>query len=223
MAFAGLMFLSSPPLKSFSRSLRDRIYDLSGLSHLNRTRVFVDAPNIEAAIAFARSKHAGQVQGDGRPFLTHPIEVASRLHQIGAPEHLVIAGLLHDLVEKAGVSETQLRRRFGARVTRLVSAVTDDGSIAGYAKRKAALRRQVAQADDEALTLFAADKLSMLRELRREIKQDRPGNETLRARRLKHYKRSLAMLEECLPESPLVRDLRRQLQALEHDRSALRA
>ena len=119
------------------------------------------------------------------------------------------------------MSEAQLRRRFGARVTSLVSAVTDDESITGYAKRKAALRHQVASAGDEALMLFAADKLSMVRELKR-IKRDRDGDKSVRARRLKHSQRSLAMLEERLPESPLVRDLRRELWAVQHERSALR-
>lgn len=46
-------------------------------------------------------------------------------------------------------------------------AVSDDDRITGYAKRKAALRQQVAGGGEEALTLFAADKLSKLRELRR--------------------------------------------------------
>jgi hypothetical protein len=46
-------------------------------------------------------------------------------------------------------------------------AVTVDEQIAAYANRKAALRRQVSGAGDEALTLFAADKLSRLGELRR--------------------------------------------------------
>jgi hypothetical protein len=67
--------------------------------------------------------------------------------------------------------------------------------------------------------LFAADKLSKLRELRRETEMDQDGNRTarpareLRARRLRHYQRSLAMLEERLPRSPLVRDLRDELAA----------
>jgi hypothetical protein len=98
-----------------------------------------------------------------------------------------------------------------------VLAVSDDDRIDGYAKRKAALRRQVAGAGDEALALFAADKLSKLRELRRETALDRenarPSGRVreLRARRLRHYERSLALLEERLPDSPLVRDLRDEL------------
>jgi (p)ppGpp synthase/HD superfamily hydrolase len=161
--------------------------------------------------------HAGDRRADGTPFILHPLEVASLLCDSGAPDHLIAAGVMHDLIEKAGVRESDLQRRFGPRITRLVLAVSDDDRIDGYAKRKAALRRQVAGAGDEALALFAADKLSKLRELRRETALDRenarPSGRVreLRARRLRHYERSLALLEERLPDSPLVRDLRDEL------------
>ena len=40
----------------------------------------------------------------------------------------------------------------------------------------------------------------------------------MKARRLRHYRRSLALLEERLPESPLVGELREELAALLRDR-----
>ena len=140
---------------------------------------------------------------------------------------MVAAGALHDLIEKAGVSAADLRERFGSRITELVLAVSDDEQIAGYAKRKAALRRQVSRAGDEALTLFAADKLSKLRELRRETAVDAETSATpgpvceLRARRLRHYQRLLALLEERQPESPIVRELSDELGELPHERTML--
>ena len=157
--------------------------------------------------------HAGQRRGDGTPFIDHPLEVASLLDRVGAADELIAAGVMHDLIEKTDVTASALRERFGPRITGLVLAVSDDDRITGYAKRKAALRQQVAGAGDEALTLFAADKLSKLRELRRETAADSEAAATpgrvreLRARRLRHYQSSLALLEERLSESPLVREL----------------
>jgi (p)ppGpp synthase/HD superfamily hydrolase len=84
-----------------------------------------------------------------------------------------------DLVEKTDVIALDLRQRFGRRITELVLAVSDDERITGYAKRKAALRQQVARAGEEALALFAADKLSKLRELRRELATIRRAPATL--------------------------------------------
>jgi (p)ppGpp synthase/HD superfamily hydrolase len=58
-------------------------------------------PQTEAAVAYAERLHAGQRQGDGTPYLLHPLEVASLLHDAGAPDHLIAAGALHDVLEKS--------------------------------------------------------------------------------------------------------------------------
>lgn len=174
-------------------------------------------PKSQAAVAYARRRHAGQYRLDSSPFILHPLEVARLLMGIRAPDHLVAAGILHDVLEKTDASASELHEWFGGRITALVVAVSDDDRIDGYGRRKAALRRQVAGAGHEALTLFAADKLSKLRELRREtgVNHDQPRaparRRELRARRLRHYQRSLALLEERLPDSPLVRELRGEL------------
>jgi (p)ppGpp synthase/HD superfamily hydrolase len=181
-------------------------------------------PQTQTAIEFAERVHAAQHRGDGTPFILHPLEVGSLLYYAGAADHLIAAGVLHDVVEKADVPAAELRERFGARVSSLVLAVSDDDRIVDYEPRKAALRRQVSGAGEDALTLFAADKLSKLRELRRETATDSrdtapPGRvRKLRARRLRHYRRSLALLEERIPSSPLVRELRDELNALLRDR-----
>jgi (p)ppGpp synthase/HD superfamily hydrolase len=186
-------------------------------------------PQTEAAVQYAERAHAGQRRSDGTAYVLHPLEVASLLYYAGAPDHLIAAGALHDVVEKADVDATELLECFGSRITELVLVVSDDDRIRGYAERKAALRAQVAGAGDEALTLFAADKLSKLRELRREAAVDRDprGAPTplpeMRARRLRHYQRSLALLEERLPGSPLVRELRDELLLFRRECSVLAA
>jgi (p)ppGpp synthase/HD superfamily hydrolase len=186
-------------------------------------------PQTHAAIEFAEQAHDGQYRGDGTLFILHPLEVASLLYSAGAGDYLIAAGVLHDVVEKANVAAGELRERFGPRISSLVLSVSDDDRIAGYEARKAGLRRQVGDAGGDALTLFAADKLSKLRELRRETTADSrqrvpPGQvRKLRARRLRHYRRSLALLEERIPASPLVTDLRDELNALLRDRALVTA
>ncbi len=180
-------------------------------------------PQAQTAIAYATRMHADQTRGDGTPFILHPVEVAALLRTAGAADHVIAAGALHDVLEKTASTPSELRRRFGARITRLVLAVTDDPEISGYARRKTALRCQVATAGDEALAIFAADKLSKVRELRREAALDaaalaRPTRaRQLRARRVRHYRRSLALLEERIPDSVLVRGFHDELSALLRD------
>jgi hypothetical protein len=74
--------------------------------------------------------------------------------------------------------------------------------------------------------LFAADKLSKVRELRRAqtIHRRAPGSprrQEVRTRRLRHYQRSLALLPERLPDSPIVRELRDELRMLLREHPAL--
>lgn len=196
--------------------------------HAGWIPTFIDrTPLVQRALAYAERMHAGQSRSDGSPFILHPVEVASLLHDAGAQDHLVAAGLLHDVIEKTDVTSSYLSVQFGPAITALVVSVSDDDRIAGYATRKAALRQQVAGAGDEALTLFAADKLSKLRELGRETSApsdrgpapQRPREP--RARRLRHYQRSLALLEERLPQSPLVAQLRDELQGFLRERELL--
>jgi len=167
-----------------------------------------------AALAFARAAHAGQLRGsDGAPFIAHPREVAALLDWVGAPQHIVAAGALHDVIEKTPTRASDVRRRFGVRVTRLVLAVTEDERIASYTRRKAALRRQVAAAGEEALMLLAADKVSKARELRIEGERgSAAGDVRRRHMRLAHYERCLQLLQQRLPASPLVGQLRTELE-----------
>ncbi len=175
-------------------------------------------PITTAAVAYAKRAHDGQRRRvDGAPFIVHPLEVASLLYRAGAPDHLIAAGALHDTIEKTDVVASELRERFGSRVATLVLAVSEDEHITGYAPRKAALRQQVASAGEEALMLFAADKLSKARELRLTPAPARKSGAAAitrtRDRRLTHYRHCLALLEDQLPDSPLVKQLRTELEA----------
>jgi HD domain-containing protein len=172
---------------------------------------------IQAAFAYAQRLHAGQSRAaDGAPFIAHPREVAGLLLDAGAPGHVIAAGALHDVLEKTPACAAELRARFGAKIAGLVLAVSEDARIASYAARKTALRAQVAAAGEEALMLLAADKISKVRELRltpaRECAPE-PSRAARGARdpRLVHYRRCLRLLQERLPDSPLVALLETEL------------
>jgi (p)ppGpp synthase/HD superfamily hydrolase len=171
-------------------------------------------PRTRAALAFAAEQHAGQRrEADGAPFIAHPIEVGSLLYEAGAADDVIAAGVLHDTIEKAGADGAELRRRFGARTAGLVAAVTEDEHIRGYASRKAALRRQVEAAGTDALMVFAADKVSKVREL--PVERSGVEAETVsrtRRRKITHYRHCLEMLERHIADSPLVVQLRAELE-----------
>jgi (p)ppGpp synthase/HD superfamily hydrolase len=179
------------------------------------------SPQARAAIAYGQEQHAGQRRSFGRaPFIEHPLEVALLLYGAGARDEVIAAGILHDTIEKSDTDAADLKARFGAKVTRLVLAVSEDETIAGYRERKTALRRQVAAAGSDAQMIFAADKVSRVRELRlavtRAARRGEPVDPSLLApRRMHHYGRCLRMLEERLGGSPLVEQLRVELVRLQ--------
>jgi HD domain len=169
-------------------------------------------PKTRAALAYAEHWHAGQRRAaDGAPFILHPLEVAELLYSSGAPDHVIAAGLLHDVIEKTAAPPDELWARFGERVAKLVLAVTEDPEVNDFVARKAALRHQVASAGEEALTVFAADKISKVRELR--ISPAFPSSRS-GAGKVSHYEHSLRLLEERLPWAPLVAQLRGELESL---------
>jgi (p)ppGpp synthase/HD superfamily hydrolase len=171
------------------------------------------SPLTRDALAFADQRHAGQMRGvDDLPFVTHPVEVARLLHEAGYSDEVVAAGVLHDVLEDTDAERSDLETRFGPDVAELVAAVSDDPAIEDEAERKAALRRQVAEAGECAAAVFAADKVSKARELR--VRVSRGRFERKDDAKIAHYEASLEMLSELIPGHALVDQLRLELEAL---------
>jgi (p)ppGpp synthase/HD superfamily hydrolase len=179
-----------------------------------RTDFVERSPLTREALAFAADRHAGQTRdGDDVPFVVHPVEVACLLHEAGYSDEVVAAGVLHEVLEDTDVERPELASRFGERVAGLVAAVSDDPSIEDEAERKAALRQQVAASGEEAGVIFAADKVSKARELRVRASRGCLGPED--ATKAEHYRASLEMLRELIPQHSLVDQLRMELEALD--------
>lgn len=183
------------------------------LMAMARTDFVERAPLTRNALEFAASRHEGQTRDhDDAPFVTHPVEVACLLHEAGYSDEVVAAGVLHDVLENTDAEVGDLERRFGPGVAELVAAVTDDPSIEDHAERKAALREQVAHAGECAAAVFAADKVSKVRELRMRASHGRFQRND--QSRIEHYRASLGLLDELMPRHPLVDQLRTELDAL---------
>lgn len=176
-----------------------------------------ELPQTSAALAYAERVHESQRrEADGAPFILHPLEVTSLLYYAGAPDHVIAAGALHDVIEDTDADADDLHGRFGPRITALVLAVSDDERIENFSARKAALRNKVASAGPDALLIFAADKISKTRELQL-VAGQAPRNlhaSVARRRRVRHYARSAELLSELIAESPLVGRLQRELDIL---------
>jgi (p)ppGpp synthase/HD superfamily hydrolase len=174
-------------------------------------------PLAAEAFEFTAERHAGQLrEADAAPFLLHPLEVGALLHVFGYSERVVTAGLLHDILESSHTTAVELRMRFGVVIAGLVEAVSENPAVQDPVERKMRLRRQVAAAGAEAAAVFAADKLSKVREIRIRAARDAGfrTDEAL-ARKLDHYVASRWMLERELGHHPVVKALAFELEVLQ--------
>jgi GTP diphosphokinase / guanosine-3',5'-bis(diphosphate) 3'-diphosphatase len=83
-----------------------------------------DRELIQRAFRVAEEAHAQQMRADGKPYVTHCVEVATILAELDAPVPVIVAGLLHDTVEDTPVTLARIREEFGAEVASLVDGVT---------------------------------------------------------------------------------------------------
>lgn len=179
---------------------------------------------VRRALETAREAHAGQTRdgSGGMPFIHHPMAVAERLATHSFPDEVLAAALLHDVVEGSGIDVAELRRRFGDAVADLVAAMTEDAAIEGYEERKAEHRRRVARAGQEALAIYAADKLTNVAMLRDTYAVDGEAvSEQLKVPLdLKVYvwEADLDMLFEEAGDLPLVQELADEMVGLWGDR-----
>ena len=190
--------------------------ELPGAPPFDRGRAadrFAGLPIAKAALEFASERHAGQYREiDHAPFIAHPIEVGRVLRCDRQPDEVIAAGLLHDVLEKTATTRTELRHRFGVRIGRLVETVSDDPSIDDYKSRKRELRDRVARGDADTWAIFAADKISKVRELVQLPPRRRHG--TKNRAELTHYRASLTMLRQVAGDLALVDSLDTELNRL---------
>ena len=84
---------------------------------------------IEHAYNFAQKAHEGQFRKNGDPYFVHVSNTALNLANIGMSPVVVSAGLLHDILEDANITEEELKKEFGEEITTFVEGVTKLGKV----------------------------------------------------------------------------------------------
>jgi len=79
---------------------------------------------INRALEIATLAHEGQFRKSGEPYIVHPIAVAAITAVISGDETMVIAALLHDVVEDTDYTALEIEMEFGEDVLHLVEGLT---------------------------------------------------------------------------------------------------
>ena len=132
------------------------------------------SPKLYDAIELAAWAHHGQVRkGTEIPYIVHPLAVAGILIRANCPEHLVIAGILHDTLEDTPLTLEEIRLPFGREVADLVVALSEPDKKAPWEERKAHTIEYLEQiATPEVLLVAVADKLDNMRAIREGLESD---------------------------------------------------
>ena len=177
----------------------------------------------EAALNLAAAAHRDQPRkGSNVPYIVHLVHVATILLRYGYAEDLVIAGLLHDIVEDQNVPLKQIASDFGPVVAEIVAALTEQKMEGGverpWEQRKQDLLAQLRWASDEAIAVKAADTLHNARSLANDLRRYGPSIWRSFSRgpepTLGYYTRTAALVRARLGPQPLVDELDRAVQDL---------
>ncbi|TDG94185.1 Bifunctional (p)ppGpp synthase/hydrolase RelA [Cardinium endosymbiont of Culicoides punctatus] len=79
---------------------------------------------VEKTIAFIKKAHGLTRRKSGEPYYTHPMAVAKILLEVTKDPEVILAGLLHDIVEDTLVTLEQIELLYGKQVAYLVDMVT---------------------------------------------------------------------------------------------------
>jgi len=150
-----------------------------------RYKKSIDISKILEAIAFIKKHHAHQTRKSGEPFYLHPVSVAHILLDYTKDQNMLIAALLHDVVEDNKMPIAQIGLLFGSQVQSMVDQVTHLKN--GAKKSKLSSHEKInklvkAGGDHKALQIKLADRLHNIRTLKHhkdKVKQQKIAQETL--------------------------------------------
>ena len=131
---------------------------------------------VSEAIVFSTTAHDGmRRRKSDAPYILHPMEVAAIIGTMTDNQNVIAAGVLHDVVEDAGIKIEEIGEKFGARVMKLVAAETENKreelppEETWLVRKKESIEKLRTTDDIEVLMLWIGDKLSNIRAIYRDF------------------------------------------------------
>ena len=90
----------------------------------SRNHKIVNGHDLKEAYEYAEAKHAGMTRGTGEPYISHPLRTARLICEWGFESDMIIAAILHDVVEDCDTPLSEIEEKFGPHIARIVDAVT---------------------------------------------------------------------------------------------------
>ncbi len=139
---------------NYSERLLDKI------SLLNKTsKNIVDVLEVKKAIYYAKKYHGDQKRKSGEPYYSHPIEVAYMVSDYIFKTDIIVASILHDIVEDTEVTVGMILDGFGWRIAEMVDRLTRDRPDGTKLSVDEILKNARKKNDDEVILIKLIDRL----------------------------------------------------------------
>lgn len=129
-----------------------------------------DRREVLQAFDFAKKAHTGQKRASGEDYISHPLAVSHILLEHKAVPDLVVAGLLHDVIEDTPVGFEEVHHEFGFLVAKIVNTLSKSYKLSVVHeddKKRQILHHQFLETikDPKAAMVKVADRLHNMRTL----------------------------------------------------------
>lgn len=104
------------------KTYRDRFYESMDALEKKGT---ANTEVIRRAFLLAEKLHEGQFRKSGEEYIIHPVEVMIILEKLGFEDNVLVAALLHDVIEDCGMTHADLKMQFNEKVADIVEACSE--------------------------------------------------------------------------------------------------
>lgn len=136
---------------------------------------------LQEGINVASRLHRDQIRRDNlkTPYISHVVGVMILLSSATHDEDILLAGLLHDVLEDTDYTPEEMEEKFGKRVTSIVLGVTEESKLNNievtWKEEKDQYLAKLHEASDESVMVSIADKTQNLRSLIEMIHSEKGG------------------------------------------------
>jgi len=129
------------------------------------TKNILDFDLINKAIYWAKKYHGDQKRKSGEPYYSHPLEVAYMISEHKLKTDVIVASILHDIIEDTEVTAGMIIDNFGWRIAEIVDRLTRDRPDGSKLTVEEILNNSYQEKDKEVLLIKLFDRLHNIQNL----------------------------------------------------------
>jgi len=159
----------------YSIRLIDRLKSLD-------TENALDFDLINKAIYWAKKYHGEQKRKSGEPYYSHPLEVAYMISEYKLKTDVIVASVLHDIIEDTEVTAGMILDNFSWRIAEMVDRLTRDRPDGSKLSVEEIINNAYKQKDTEVLLVKLVDRLHNIEtiEFKEQEKREKICQETIK-------------------------------------------